>query len=458
MNEIMVRDLIKHCNCKLLIGSLDEKVNECFINSKEVTDGGCFFGIRGENIDGSIFYKDAFDKGANICVLSKMKDLDLNGYDDKTVVIADDTTKTLQLLATYKRSLFKGEVIGITGSVGKTSTRRMITNILKSKYKVLSTSGNQNSQLGLPLTILRLTDEDVMVLEMGMSNLGEMHNLSVIAKPTMAVITNVLDSHIENLGSRKNILKAKLEILDGMMDNGGLLFLNNDNDLLHTYNISSNKIKVYTYGILNESDYMAYDVKPGIITNFSTDYITDLNVLGGGIFVYNALIAIFIGNVLGIDKQLIKEKINKTTGEKHRLQLIELKDGITLIDDTYNANFESMSAALEFLSMFKNRKIAVLGDMLELGKISKKTHKRLGKKVADAGVNCLITIGKHSKLIGKNTKKMSKGKTIVKHFKNETSSRCYIKNIVKPNDVILIKASNGIKLVNLVNYIQNNFT
>ena len=210
--KITVRDVVENTSCKLLIGNLDAEVKECFIDSKKVKEEGCFIGIKGNKTDGSLYYKEAFNNKASICILNKILDLDLNGYDDKTVLIANDTKQVLKELAMYKRSIFKGTVIGITGSVGKTSTKELIYNVLEKKYKVLKTKGNENSQIGLPLTITRLKDEDVMVLEMGMNDFNQIHNLSIIAKPDIAIITNIYDSHIGILGSRENILKAKLEI------------------------------------------------------------------------------------------------------------------------------------------------------------------------------------------------------------------------------------------------------
>lgn len=452
MTDVTVRDMVEKCDCKLLIGNLDEKIEECFVDSKEVKKGGCFFGIKGKNIDGSLFYKEAFDNGANICVISKIYDLDLKGYDDKTVLVAKDTLKTLQKIAEYKRSLFKGEVIGITGSVGKTSTKNMIVNILKNKYKVLTNRKNENSQIGVPLTIMRLKDEEVIILEMGMSMKGEMHNLSLIAKPTISLITNILDSHIQNFNTRENILNAKLEILDYM--DKGTLILNNDDSLLSNYN-NDNNMNILKYGILNEGDITATNIKENIVTKFDIDEIKDIIVLGGKEFVYNALASILVARLLKVTDDDIKQGIITYKNEEHRLQIIDLYNNVTLIDDTYNANYDSVMAAVKLISNFKNRrKIVVLGDILELGSSSKKIHKKIGKDLANFKIDMLITVGKYSKLIKREYKK--KGKRIrIKHFRKELRVRKYLKRNIKKNDVILFKASNGIKLVNLVNYIKN---
>lgn len=452
MIEITVSDVLKNCDVKLLIGREDEKINECYIDSKKKTNCGCFIGIKGEKTDGSLFYKEAFDNGASICILNKIYDLDLQNYDDKTVLIANDTKKVLKQLAIYKRSLFKGVVIGVTGSVGKTSTKEMIFNVLSSKYKVLKTIKNQNSQIGLPLSILRLTDEDVMVLEMGMSNLGHIHNLSLIAKPDISVITNIYDSHIEFLGTRENILKAKLEIIDGM--DSGKLIINNDNDLLNNLKLSNKNINIITCGIKEKSDYMANIISDDIITKFNACGINDLSIKGGVPYVYNALIALTIGKLMNVEDELIKEGINKALDVEKRLEEVKIDNNITIIDDSYNANYESTYLALSYLSKFSGRKIAVLADILELGKNSKIIHKKVGELINKNNTNYLITIGKYSKYISKVAKKNKMNKKFIKHFKDEKSSREFIKSILKDGDILLIKGSNGMKLCNLIEYLK----
>lgn len=453
--NITVKDILNNCDAKLLIGSENETINECFVDSKKVKVGGCFFGIKGDKTDGSLYYKQAFDNGANVCVINKIYDLDLKGYDDKTVIVSNDVKKCLQDLAKYKRKLFKGTVIGITGSVGKTSTKDILSNILSENFKVLKTIGNENSQVGLPLTILRLKDEDVMVLEMGMSRKGEMHNLSELAKPDVAVITNVLDSHIGNLGTKENILKAKLEIIDAM--ESGTLIINNDNDMLKNITLDKeNKARIMTYGIENKSNVMASNIKEGIKTTFDIEDITGLEIKGCTALIYNVLAAYLVSKLLGVSRAMIKKGINEYQGEKHRLEIINLDDNVTIIDDAYNASYDSVALALEYMKNFSGRKIAVLGDILELGKESKKVHRKIGKLVTQSGIDYLVTIGKYSKYIKKEAQKNGMKRRNVKHFKNEVKGRRYVKSLIKKNDVLLIKGSNGINLINLVKYIKNN--
>lgn len=453
MIKITVDDLLNNCNAKLLNGNKDALIKECFIDSNKVTEESCFFGIKGNNTDGSLYYKEAMDNGAKVLVLSKRIDYNFKGYEDRVIVIADDTKKVLQDLATYKRSLFEGPVIGITGSVGKTSTKEMLSNVLKQNYKVLKTKGNENSQVGLPLTILRLIDEDVMVLEMGMSNLGEMHNLSMIAKPDIAIITNVFDSHIGNLGSRKNILKAKLEIIDGMND--GNLIINNDNDMLKAVESDVKEgINVMSFGIENKSNVMTCNINEGIVTNFDIDDVKDIKVKGSKTLVYNALATYLTSKLLGLSRGMIKKGINEYGNEKHRLEVINLNDNVTIIDDSYNASYDSVKLALEYIKNFSGKKIAVLADILELGKESKKVHKKIGKLVVDNNIEKLVTIGKYSKHIARVAKKNGFKRKKIKHFKNEFKSRCYVKELLANDTVVLIKGSNGMNLINLVNFLK----
>lgn len=453
MIKITVGDLLLNCACKLLNGDEGTIINECFTDSRKVTEGSCFFGIKGNNTDGSLYYKDAMDNGAKVLVLSKRDDYNFKGYEDRVVVIADDTLKVLQDLAAYKRSLFKGTVIGITGSVGKTSTKEMLSNALKQRYKVLKTNGNENSQIGLPLSILRLNDEDVMVLEMGMSKMGEMHNLSIIAKPDISIITNVLDSHIGNLGSRENILKAKLEIIDGIDE--GTLIINNDNDMLNTVEESiKESVKIMTFGIENKSNVMPSNINENVVTSFDIGDIKDLKIKGSHILIYNALASYLTSKLLGVSRGMIKKGINEYNNEKHRLEVINLKDNITLIDDSYNASYDSVKLALEYMRNFDENKIAVLGDILELGKESKRVHKKIGKLITDNNVNELVTIGKHSKYIARVAKRNGFKRKNLKHFKNELKSRNYVRDLLNKDSVILIKGSNGINLINLVDHLK----
>ena len=459
MKEIYVKDLLRICNGKILVGNEDEALVDFSKDTREVKEGDVYVGIKGENHDGNLLYEEALKKGAKVCILQKEsvnekidKNKIIENYSNRTIVIVDNTVKALQELAAYKRSLYNIPVVGVTGSVGKTSTKDIIASVMSKKYNVLKTLGNYNNQIGLPLTILRLKDHDAMVVEMGMSELGEISNLTRIAKPTVAVITNVGTAHIGNLGSRENILKAKLEILEGLQENGTLV-INNDNDMLHAWNekVHSNKYKVVTFGLENKSDVMAKDVE---MTEKGSTYKINVNdktynvnvSVGGNHFVSNSLCAIAIGNLFNIDMKDILEGISNFELTKRRMEIDKNKLGATIINDCYNANYDSMKAALDYLGNLKNnKKIAVLGDMLELGEFSKMLHEKVGEAVAKNKIDILITVGEMSKNIANKAKEEGMKANHIYTCENNNEAIDLLKGIMKKDDAILIKASNGMK-------------
>ena len=445
MYNVYVKDLIEKCDCKLLWGNENDVIEECFVDTRKTISGGCFFGVNGDKVNGSSYYKEALAGGAKICVLDEKIEIEYEVCKNITILTSKDVLLSLHKLASYKRSLFNGDVIAITGSVGKTSTKNLIASMLGTKYKVLSTIKSENSQIGLPLTILRLKDEDIMVLELGMNKKGQMHKLSLISKPNIVIITNVLSSHIGNFKTRKKILKAKLEILDGMK--GNTIIVNNDNDLLNKY--KNKKYNIITYGINNNSDYMANNIIEDVRTSFDTNYVKGLNILGGKQYIYNYLAAMIIGKIYDINDKIIRKIINNYTSYEHRLEIIKFKNDITIIDDTYNASYESVCAALNLLSKLKGRKVAVLGDILELGNKSKKTHKDIGKFINQLKIDELITVGNDSKYIGSNVN------ISTVHFDDLNKAEKYIKTIMKNKTIFLFKASNLMNLQLLIRRLCN---
>ena len=321
MRDILVKDIIHLCNAKLICGNENDVLTNIVKDTREIKDGDTYIGFKGEHNDGNIYYEEALKNGAKVCILQKRsieniikKEEVEEKYSEASIILVEDTIKALQQIASYKRSLYDIPVVGITGSVGKTSTKDIIASVMSRKYNVLKTLGNYNNQIGLPLTILRLKDENAMVVEMGMNQKGEISNLTKIAKPTVAVITNVGTAHIGNLGSRENILKAKLEILEGL-EPGGILIINNDNDMLYEWNKKNKdtKFNVVTYGIENKSDIMPYDIV--LSENGSTykidvdDKTYNVNVsVGGNHFVLNSLCAIAIGRLFNIKMEDFNSK------------------------------------------------------------------------------------------------------------------------------------------------------
>ena len=440
---IFVRDIINVCNGKLLCGDINLECINFSIDTRNVNKGDVFVGIKGESLNGNLFYKEAIKNGASICILDN--DTEINANENVTIILVDDTIKCLQELAKYKRSLVDIPVVAVTGSVGKTSVKDMIYAVLSSKYKVLSTIGNFNNEIGLPLTILRYKDEEIMVLEMGMSEFGELELLSNISKPTLGVITNIGTAHIGNLGSRENILKAKLEILSGM-DNGYLV-INNDNDMLRTVRYDN----LITVGIENNSDYMATDIREDVLSNsfLVNNKQVELSI-GSHAFIYNALFAFAVGEKLGMSFDEINLAINNFKLSPHRLEVIKTND-ITIIDDTYNASFDSVKNSLELLGMIKTRKVFIFADILELDNFGEGIHKDIGQVVIDNMIDVLITVGD----LAKYTYNVVNNKNIESYYyKTNQDLIDNIDSIIKKDDTILIKGSHGMNLIEVVDYLK----
>lgn len=451
--KITVKDLINVTGGMLICGSLDCEIKEGFINSLDNMnkDGSTFFGLKGSKKDGSLYYLEAIKNGAKVCVLDDIKNIkELEGV---TIIIVDDTLKALQDLAEYKRSLFKGKVIGITGSIGKSTTKEMISNILEEKYKVLKTRKNENSKIGVPLTILRLNDEDVMIIEMGISKKGEMEVLSKIVKPDIAIITNILDSHTINFNNKKEIFEEKFKIIDYM--NKGFLIVNNDDNYLSKIDKKlNNHVNLITCSINNKSNLKAYDIFEDLNTVFSIYNIKDIKINMPYEYIYNALLSFAVARIFNIKEELIKKGLGKKINLNHRLEIIKLNNNITLIDDSYNANYNSTKLALKVLGKYDKRKLLVLGDILELGDKSCVIHESLIEEIINNKIDVIITIGKFTKIINDYFKSTN---IISKHFTNEKKSRKYIKNILKNDDVILFKASNSMNLVNIINVLKDEY-
>lgn len=447
---MIIEEVLKVTNGELLCGNKQDSIENFYKDSREQNANSTFVAIVGENFDGNDFVEMAIQNGAKNCIISRK----IKPIEGVNLIYVEDTLTAIQQIATYKREKSNVPVVAVTGSVGKTSTKDLIAAVLSEKFKVLKTQGNMNNDIGLPFTILNLKDEEIMVIEMGMNHFGEIRKLTNIAKPNLAVITNIGTAHIGILGSRENILKAKLEILEGLQ--GDSIVINNDNDLLQKWGVEDSKYNKLTYGINNkDSKYIAENIEAfadkSTFTLKSNDEGNGKNVIvpvGGEHFVLNSLCAIAVGRYFGMTFDEIIKGISELELTKKRMELVDAKCGAIVINDTYNANFDSMKAALEYLKGVKNRrKIAVLGDMLELGEFSKELHENVGK-CAD-NIDVLVTVGKEAKYIAK----MSKAKEIYEFDNNEDAIN-QIKEIINKDDIILVKASNGMKFIDIVNQIK----
>ena len=451
MKDIKVKDIINLTKGILITGNENLICENFSKDTRTIQNGDIYIGIKGEKFDGSQFWKQALDNGAEGVIVENVEITpeEKEKYSKKTIILVENTLETLYKIAKYKRSLYNIPVIAITGSVGKTSTKDVVANVVKMKYKTLKTEGNNNNNIGLPLTILKLKDHEAMVIEMGMNHFGEISLLTNIAKPTIAVITNIGTSHIGILGSRENILKAKLEILEGMEE--PKVVINNDNDLLHKwYEENKNKIEIHTYGIENNSDIMAKQIE---LREDGSKFVADNKLeniditvpVGGNHFVYNALCAVTVGKVLGIENKDIQKGIEEFELTKKRMDIRQLENGAILINDSYNASYESMKASIEYLATHTGeRKIAVLGDMFELGEYSIELHRKVGEEVAKNNIDILLCAGENSKYIIEGAKKINKDIN-AELFKEKEEITKKLSNEIKKGDVILVKASNGMK-------------
>lgn len=481
MKNIYVKDILNITKGELIIGNQEEIVDNFCNDTRIIKKDDTYFALVGGNFDGNKFWKEALEKGAKIVILQDInfEKEDLSMYQDRTIIKVENTLDALYKIAEYKRSLFNIPVVAITGSVGKTSTKDIVASVVSQKYKTLKTEANHNNNIGLSLTILRLKDEEALVLEMGMNHLREISLLTKIAKPTVSIITNIGTAHIGNLGSRENILRAKLEILEGMEN--PLLVVNNDNDLLNklvecfnnkeansnktseendifeeTVSKYKNNIEIHTFGINNESEAMAKDIE--LHQNSSTftcecnnEKLTITVPVGGEHFILNALCACKVGEVLNIPNESIKQGIESFELTQKRMDISTLSNGVTIINDSYNASYESMAASLKYLSRLENpRKIAVLGDMFELGEYSVELHKKVGEEVAKNKIDLLICAGENAKIIYETAIKKGLSEENAYYLDDKEEIVKYLEIKMQKGDVILFKASNGMKFFELV--------
>ena len=443
MENMTINDILTATGGTLLCGDPSFEIDHISTNSMEMGPNTLFVPIIGERVDAHVFIPSALKNGG-ACLTQEHNHAEGNA----PYVKVPDTLKAMQQIASYYRNKMSLPIIGVTGSVGKTTTREMIAHVLKGKYQVFETIGNQNSQVGVPLTLDHLTSKDeIGVLEMGMSEKGQITILGNIIHPNVGVVTNVGVSHIEMMGSRDNICLEKLDIQNGLPEDG-VLFLNGDNDMIRKH-IDYVKKPYEFYGFAKDCTYRAEKIheKDGQ-TLFQFCYgkqkedIT-LNVLGKH-NVSNALAAIAIGLRYHVPMEAIKKQLSTFSGQ--RQNIVNVGD-FTIIDDAYNASPDSMKASLSILSDFKTRgrKIAVLSDMLELGPDSPSYHKEVGKFIGSTKVTDLFITGELSKEYIQEAWKENPS-LHTRAFDSNSELTAFLKDYLKKGDVVLIKGSNGMKL------------
>ena len=449
MEGICVRDIVKATGGRLLCGREETPVTHISIDSRTVTDQDLFVPLVGEKVDAHQFLSQVAYKAA--AVLTSEHD----AVDSETAWIrVEDTKKALQNVGAYYREKLTLPLVGITGSVGKTTTREMVAAALSAGFSVFKTPGNHNSQVGVPLTLSEITKKDeIGVIELGMSEPGEMTIIAQIARVNTAVITNIGITHIEQLGSQQKIYEEKLHIQDGMTEDG-ILVLNGDDELLKTTKAAGDRKTIY-YGTGENCDYRAVDLetKDGYpvftAVHGDTKVPVSLQVMGSH-QVLNAMAALAVACEYGVPMEAAARALGEYTGFQGRQQIYHEHE-MTIIDDTYNASPVSMIAGLDVLYNTRgSRKIAVLADMKELGPEVARFHKEVGETIKDRPVDLLLLLGDLAKNIGEGA-----GSDIrQQHFTDREQLKAYLAACLQPGDCILLKGSNSMKLGEVAAFVR----
>ncbi len=432
---------------------IESEVSGVVIDSRKVELNYLFLAVKGERVDGHDFVEDVFLKGAS-CVVVEHEIQTTRPY-----ILVESSLDALKKIAVFYREQLDIPVVGITGSVGKTSTKEFISSVLEQKYTVLKTEGNYNNEIGVPLTLLRIKEEhNAAVIEMGISDFGEMHRLSSMAKPTICVLTNIGLCHLENLGDRDGVLKAKSEIFD-FASKDCTVVLNGDDDKLRTITQVNGKRPMF-YGVGDASlDVCAQEIETkGVYGTSARIKIPDGEqiavdfALPGKHMVYNAMSAIAVGLILGVSQPLIQKGIADIKSVGGRLNIIET-ESYTLIDDCYNANPVSVKASLDVLDSASSRKVAILGDMFELGSNENELHYGVGEYLAQKDISLAIFIGKLSENTHAGAKKKGSGMETY-WYETVDDALMFLDLMLKDGDTILIKASHSMHFERIVDTLK----
>ena len=443
VSEISASEIAKAVSGKMISGNGNIKISGVSCDSRTIDKQTLFVPLKGERFDGHDFLPDVCQKGVG-GVLCQGE----TGFDAPFVISVEDTQKALLDLASYYRSLFDIPVVGLTGSVGKTTTKELVSSVVSQKYNTLATKGNFNNNIGVPYTLFGLNNEhSAAVIEMGMSNFGEIRVLSKCVRPHIGIITNIGTSHIEYLGSREGILKAKSEIFDGM-DEEGIVILNGDDPYLLSLKGKVRCKKQIYVGIENkECDICASDIESFESgCRFNVDGEGYSINLPGAHNVYNALVAIAVGREMCIDKEKIKKGLEIYHSDGIRQNIISM-NGYKVINDCYNSSPQSVMAALKVLECVESkRRIAVLGDIAELGDKTEQLLRELGREVEKSCTDVLVTVGDVSRFIAME----ADGKECYS-FSDAKEASEFLKDFLKCEDAVLIKGSRCMKMEQICN-------
>jgi len=441
MKPITLREVAAACSGELH-GDPDIKITSIVTDSRKACEGSLFAAIRGARADGHSFISMTVQQGASCALCEEAPTADV------AYILVESTPVALKGIAEYYRSLFTIPFIGVTGSVGKTSTKELISSVLSQRYNVHKTSGNFNNELGVPLTLFGLEEShEVAVIEMGISGFGEMTRLSKMVRPDISVITNIGCCHLENLGDRDGVLKAKTEMFTYLQDNGTII-LCHDDDKLRTVT-DYNGIKPIFYGTDSSDEYYADDIEELLLDgvrctlHHSDSAVTVTIPAMGRHNVLNALCAMAVGKQLGLTDEEIKNGIESFTNVGSRNRVIHTR-GMTVIDDCYNANPTSTKAGLDTLSNFKGRRVALLGDMKELGADELALHREVGAYAKAKGIDLLIAVGELSRSTAEG---YGEG---ARYFATVDDCIAQLDSLLSVGDAVLVKASHSMHFERIV--------
>lgn len=450
--DLSLSEIVEAINGEILVKNNDTNFNKVSTDTRKIEKNNLFIALKGDNFNGNDYVIHATKKGASIIIVDEIK-FKIEELNNRVTIIKVKNTKTaLGELARFYRQKIGIKVVGITGSTGKTSTKDLVAAFLSGKYKVFKTQGNFNNEIGLPLMIFELSKEyDIAVLEMGTSNFGEINRLANIARPNVAAITNIGVAHIEYLKSRENILKEKMCITDFFKDKSSLI-VNCEDDMLKRVN-KGDKFNLEKIGYDENYDLYAKNIELtcettafDVVTKNKISHRFNLNMVGEH-NVLNALIGIQIAKEFGLTFDEMEKGLENFNATSMRLEFIN-KDNFTIINDSYNANPDSMKAALKVLGNYSGiRKIAVLGTMGELGDYAKEAHTEVGE-FAKGKADILLTTGDFKKCY----KEGFKEGTMIFETKQDLMEK--LKNMIKTNDTILVKASRSEKFEEIIKYVE----
>ena len=446
MQPIKASEVVNACGGEVLSGDLETKITGVSTDTRTLQPGDLFFALTGESSDGHKFLADALGRGASGVVVSRKVET------QRLALRVDDTLVALGDLAAYYRAKFAPIVIGVTGSVGKTTTKEMIAAVAAARGPVLKNAGNFNNEIGLPLTLFELAKKHkTAVVEKAMRGPGQIAYLARIARPSIGVITNIHMTHIELLGSMEAIADAKGELLDFLPPDGAAIL--NGDDPYFDYLSRRSNARVVSFGESPRADVRAtssgLDSKGCCAFKVTTPTGSfDVRVpVPGEHNIKDALAAIAVGEVLGIAHDAMREALAKFVPPEKRSNVIPARRGFVIIDDTYNASPASMQSALKTLAMMEGgRKIAVLGDMLELGEHAVEAHVELGRAVRDAGVDVLVVVGQLAKLISRAAIDAGLPVESVSEFDDSWQAAREVPGKLRERDVVLVKGSRSMKM------------